>query len=381
MVAPVHQLFPGVKDPSLVANPDTVHLLRTRKGFTLAYMAEQVGKKTPWASKIESGGLSLSGPLLDSYAAILGVPAIKLTEELTPVAAEGMAFRKNKVPQKTADKLQSEAAVRLDIITSLLHLAHQRQAPLFPQFDVDLFDHGATAAAWKIRERWGVVGPVRNLAGHLEAEGAFLSDMPAEVRKVAAVTAWPSPDSAPVMMISAREPTNRRRFSIAHELGHMIMDRHSRSCTAKDVEARADEFAGELLAPYSLVRDAFLQLRPGDVQSLLPLQSEWGMHPAAFVQRARLHEDISKEDTSVWYRALNGPFRSLIASTPPSFPLRFSAFSDLIQLLKDYGWHPQAIANHVNFYTPDIIDIAGKTNWPFTLPNSSATPTRHLEAV
>lgn len=382
MVAAVQPLFSGHNRPGIIANPDTVHLLRTRRGFTLAFMAEQVGKQTPWASKIESGKLSLSGELLDSYAAILGVPARKLAQEIPPVMVEGMAFRKNRVPQKTEDKLRSEAAVRTNIVTPLLRLANQREAPLFPQFNVDLLDHGASAAAWKIRERWGVVGPVRNLAGHLEAEGIFLSAMPAEIKKVSAVSAWQAPQSAPHIMLSTAEPNDRQRFTLSHEFGHLVMDHTSHLTDPKQVENRADEFAAELLAPYALIRDDFLQLGTGDVQGLLPLQAQWGLHPAAFVHRARLNGDISKEATSAWYRRLNGPFRALVASTRPNFPVRFSAFADLIRLLKDHGWHPQAIAAQVDYYfDPDVVAVAGETNLPFKRPNTYGQSSHTLAAV
>ena len=46
----------------------------------------------------------------------------------------------------------------------------------------------------------------------------------------------------------------RKRFSIAHELGHHFL--HSTHGTSRQIEREADAFAGELLVPGHFLRNA-----------------------------------------------------------------------------------------------------------------------------
>lgn len=79
--------------------------------------------------------------------------------------------------------------------------------------------------------------------------------------EVSGVIHKPDPNSSPVITINETEPITRQRFTLAHEIGHLIErteiaeDRDYsfidyRSSTDYDLhEFFADEFAGELLMP------------------------------------------------------------------------------------------------------------------------------------
>jgi Zn-dependent peptidase ImmA (M78 family) len=72
-------------------------------------------------------------------------------------------------------------------------------------------------------------------------------------------------DGGAVIAINSRHHENRQRFSLAHELGHYLLDHHDRfhidvgdvDMPGYDwhVERTANEFAAELLMPPSLVHD------------------------------------------------------------------------------------------------------------------------------
>ena len=366
MPATVHSLYPTVGDPYLRAVPDTIRTLRTRRGFTLGYLAEQVGKQTPWASKIESGRLSLSGELLSQCAAVLNVPAVLLTEVLAPVSTEGLVFRKYNIPRKVEERLQSEATVRAHVIDRLLTLTQQEKAPSVPEFNVGVLDSGAPGAAWKLREFWSIEGAVTDLAGRMEALGIFITPSPIDVDKVSGLNASSGPDTAPVILLNTRLHADTQRFTLAHELGHLVMDAKSPQLSPKELETRADQFASELLAPYGLIRDDVLALRAGDVRGLLPLQRRWGLHPKAFITSARIHGDLSAETSTIWFRALNGSFKSLVSSAPSSFPVQPRALGDLIALLRDNQWYPEAISQFVNVHTSELIEFTQAARWPFS---------------
>lgn len=72
-------------------------------------------------------------------------------------------------------------------------------------------------------------------------------------------------ESGATIYVDAESPINRRRFTIAHELGHMVsykdegtaaleyVDERSSETNGTAAEIYANEFAGELLMPKSLL--------------------------------------------------------------------------------------------------------------------------------
>ncbi len=99
---------------------------------------------------------------------------------------------------------------------------------------------------------------------------------------------------APQIYVDADQPSNRWRFSLAHEVGHFVersarldddialIDKRSGSDVYNPVEIYANEFAGNLLMPE---RDVLARVRSG--MSALQIASEMGVSLDAI--RYRLH--------------------------------------------------------------------------------------------
>ena len=80
------------------------------------------------------------------------------------------------------------------------------------------------------------------------------------------------------------KPGDRLRFTIAHELGHLVLHRHRRPIDAALMEREANEFAGEFLFPET---DARAVLAPGmTLEDYRYVKSGWGISIAASVLRA-----------------------------------------------------------------------------------------------
>lgn len=92
-----------------------------------------------------------------------------------------------------------------------------------------------------------------------------------------------------VIGVNAEHPPPRRRFTIAHELGHLLLHpaervhvdrglrvtlklRNSKSSEGTDIEEReANLFAAELLMPKRLILDHIEKYGSDDAESVLPL--------------------------------------------------------------------------------------------------------------
>ncbi len=123
-----------------------------------------------------------------------------------------------------------------------------------------------TAAA----ERAGVaIVPVRELAGDLEA------------RTIDGLSSWV--DGQPAIGLDPDVPGERFRFSLAHELGHLVMHARRHDYT----EDEANRFAGALLIPRDTLEYALRETAVPTLSDFLHLKSSLGMSVAALIYRAR----------------------------------------------------------------------------------------------
>jgi IrrE N-terminal-like domain len=99
------------------------------------------------------------------------------------------------------------------------------------------------------------------------------------------------PDEADVVHLRSNAQTSARRFAIAHELGHAVLDREfdgrSTELPVGDQERFATAFAAELLLPQSLARSLRSRFREApDVLSVLHLAQSVGAPPRVLLVRA-----------------------------------------------------------------------------------------------
>lgn len=362
---PAPTIAPCFQQVDPVAVPETVNKMRLRRGYTLAQVSEYVGKQKNWASKIEKGKLPLRGTDLEAFASILDVPPSLLTIDLPSVDAEGLLFRKYRIPHRIVNMLSAEASIRLHIINTILRVANQASAPTFAQYNAHSNEE-VLQIAQQIREKWGIPldQPATSIAGYLEREGIILTQLPLEVEKINGATYWHDETTAPLIMLTSGTIDNIKRFILAHEYGHLVLDKHSPTPgnDPKHIETRADLFAGELLAPYQSVRPQFLSLQTGDLDGLMHLSRYWGLHPSSFVTRAAKYGDISKDQATRWSKRLSGSFRQLINNDPAPYPVRFTALQDIIGYLREHDWNLKSLLKVTGVSRRDLELVIGVDN-------------------
>ena len=134
------------------------------------------------------------------------------------------------------------------MVEELLHLPSVKwnkpwEAPYPVVHDISEADR----AARSLRVHWGLGNdPVPNLVELLEAQG--IKVLAVDLTNIDGLTAnvhRAGKDDVPVIVVNRAEWGERQRFTLAHELGHMVMD-----VVAKlDEEKAAHRFAGAFLMP------------------------------------------------------------------------------------------------------------------------------------
>jgi len=172
---------------------------------------------------------------------------------------EGVEFRK-----KPSTSAREEAAIearalhfleRYLEVEDLLHLRSidwekPRSAP-HPVGD----PRDAEDAARSVREDWGLGNdPIPQLAELLEERGVKVISLKLEnIDGLAARVSRKSQMAARVVVVNGKDWSERKRFTMAHELGHMVID-PSKSLSDVEVEKAAHRFAGAFLMPADIMR-------------------------------------------------------------------------------------------------------------------------------
>ena len=247
------------------------------------------------------------------------------------LALEGVDFRKRAfASRKDQARVQAtllHALERYLTVESVLGLPTDRWTP--PRgapFAVKSLDD-VDPAAQAVRDAWDLgADPLPNFIDLLEERGVKV--IATELRGIAGVTARarrPGKEPVPVIVINGAEWGERQRFTLAHELGHLVLN------VGGDVDAEraADRFAGALLMPAAALYGAVGRHRQSLSQGeLLEIKKLFGVSVQAVAFRCR---DLGIIPESV-FRALfrqfsragwrTPPYREPFA-VPPARPTRF----------------------------------------------------------
>lgn len=201
-------------------------------------------------SKYEHDEMMPSSPVLIALANALGVSEDYLLSE-QDLTLEGVEFRK-----KTAMTEREEAQVQARVlhlferylaVEELLGLSIEWDKPREAPYPVVQNESEADRAARSLRQDWGLgLDPIPNFVELLEERGIKVLSLPAE--KMDGLTAQvhrADGPALPVIVINCQDWAERKRFNLAHELGHMVM---TVSPTVNGEKA-AHRFAAAFLMP------------------------------------------------------------------------------------------------------------------------------------
>jgi Zn-dependent peptidase ImmA (M78 family) len=275
-----------------VARAAMLILARESRGMTQVELAQLMTRNsdgTPisqgYISKAEAGRLEVTGPRLSLYAATLAYPVAVLCSDpqLHGVGVGLVHHRKRaSIGAPALRRIHAELALARMQTRGLRTLAGADQRHQFHRILVDDFDT-ASDAAITLRREWKLApGAVPHLVSLIEEAGGLVLVRDLGSRELDAVTQWIDGDP-PLFLINAHAPADRFRFSLAHELGHVIM--HGTPGATAVQERQADEFASEFLLPAGAIR-AELKLDHLDLSRLLDLKLRWGVSMAAMLRRA-----------------------------------------------------------------------------------------------
>jgi Zn-dependent peptidase ImmA (M78 family)/transcriptional regulator with XRE-family HTH domain len=267
---------------------------RESRGYTQKSVSETIGLSQGTLSKIENGQSDPSGELVERIADALNYPASLLYRDFPLLHLPPLFFRKRVSVSATVLKA---AQARMNL--SRLHLSMLLRSAEFadasiPSIDLAEFRGDVEGVARQLRAEWRLPrGPVENVTKLLEDAGVVVFRCEFGTRKLDAISIQKHGDLPPMVFVNANMPGDRLRFTLAHELGHLVLHHHVPMPGAM-IEHEANRFAAELLTPASEIR-GFLS-RP-TIERLASLKPYWKVSISSLAMRAEELRQIGERQS------------------------------------------------------------------------------------
>lgn len=253
-------------------------LARKRKGFTKKALAETVSLTPRAITAFEAGEYAPGDETLSELASSLGFPVdFFLRDELEEIEEGGVSFRAMKrmtASQKHAALAAGTIALEVDRWVSKRFILPE---PIVP----DLRNLRPEEAAMILRQEWGLGSfSIRNMVHLAESKGIRVFSLYGQAIEVDAFSFWKA--DRPFIFASQEKSVARRRFDLAHEIGHLCLHKHGAPNGAA-AERDADAFASAFLMPRDTVLAsgrAYLSL-----DDLVKLKAKWAVSVAALNRR------------------------------------------------------------------------------------------------
>ena len=275
----------AAETPDLQAfDPEALWVARSFRGLSISELARLAGVSRQVVNSIESGKRQPFRPALLAIADALRFPVRFFLRAPVVPSHDAIHFRKGaKVPDRAIDLAVASACVFGRIANTFGSFANFTPIRLPSVVAPKDFDGVERAAdAFRVAIGFGLGAPIAHAVRAAEAAGVFVGTLdPAEVP----IHGFASVKPLPLIMLSDKSGWSRRRFSVMHEVGHLVMHGHF---VPEDKETQADRFAGAALVP----RPAFWREFPRpsahqfDWGAMLAMKRRWGISLQAIIHRA-----------------------------------------------------------------------------------------------
>lgn len=313
---PAESFRRGISPPFQI-NVGMLTLAREAKGFTQKDLADQIDCNQSRLSKIEAGELMPHENEVQSFVRVLGQSRDFFFQSGETMPASVSFYRKTQtMPLKMFRQCNAQMNIRrLEIEQKIgdKKLGKRELPKLSPSEN-----GGADAVAQAVRKRWRIErGAVQDLTKLVEDTGCVVVDFSFPTTKLDGLCIRAS-QKPPIIFLNKDLPKSRRRLSLAHELGHLVMHTNPH----EKVEDEAWDFAGEFLMPAAEIGK---QMSGLNLDKLGELKKKWGVSMQAILYRAKKLGEISESyNRFLWaqigkygYRT-NEPFEDLIPDEKPT---------------------------------------------------------------
>jgi Zn-dependent peptidase ImmA (M78 family)/transcriptional regulator with XRE-family HTH domain len=267
-------------------NPRMLVLGREARALTQSELAARLGVQQGTISKLESGVSTCTDELLHGYSEELDLPRSFFQQETYLHGSGTDAFHQM---YRRRSALSSKQLKCIEANVNIVRMHCQRLMAAvdwdpgigIPKLKLGEFRNDPQLIAQAVRAAWQLPsGPIENVTQAIEDAGGYVIPMEFGTALIDA-TSIRLPDLPPLIFYNRNLKGDRLRFSLAHELAHLVMHWEAPSAA---MEEQADEFAAEFLMPAAEIASQLVRL---DLRRAALLKPAWKVSMSALVVRAK----------------------------------------------------------------------------------------------
>ncbi|KRS16691.1 helix-turn-helix domain-containing protein [Roseovarius indicus] len=327
-----------------------LRLARHLRGFTQIKSAEKLGVAQAVYSRMENDIVEVDDQTVARAAASFDLPVefFDITDTVygPPVSVHTMLRGNSQVTARDVEMITAELNLRLFHLRKFLENVELNRAMELPRLDVEMYESPSDIADM-VRLHWKMPnGPIGNLTRIMERAGVVVGYSDFHGAGVSGVT-FAAPGQAPLVLLNPNHPADRVRFTLAHELGHLVMHQFP----TPEMEKEANEFASVFLFPRKELREAF-RGRKLSLALLAALKPEWKMSMQGILYAAQREGIVSKNQAKYLWTQISS--RGWKTREPASLDFEHDPASVLPTIIKtqikDLGFEKKDLVRLSNLH-------------------------------
>jgi len=266
---------------------DTLKLARNYFGMNQKEFAEKLKVSQALISNLEKSLKPLTDDIIEKlkdefsenfFSQVMSTPNLKVHYRASATVAK-----------KYTDLFEARLLIISNKIEQLLEYVEIPENKI-PQMNLEEFKLNAEYLANEVRDYFELGRkPIEDLVKLLEKSGVIVyffdyDFISAQNKNFDGVSFYVK--GVPVILINNKIQNARKIFTLAHELGHLIMHNHNDFFISneRDMEKEANQFASEFLAPKNALRGEFTRLT---IEKLFELKAYWKISVGALLYKAK----------------------------------------------------------------------------------------------
>jgi len=369
----------------LAAAPgERLKTLRDILGLTQSQLAEVSGVSQPWISEVETSSKEATPDKLQQIAQATGTPVSFFSARPASVPLDTLRFRKSSAARKTTTRRVHAVYSESYRVTEDLVDAEGYPTPSLPfaSGEASLTDADIERLASETREALQLAPdkPIPHLTRALERAGIAVAPMvlpETDGDEQAAfghfgVSYWGGLGATALIGYFPGHQGDRDRFTLAHELGHLVLHTFRPRTNHTQAEEEANLFATALLVPLERARESM-----SDKLSLTDyarLKATWGVSIQALIMRGHTVGaigDTRKNSLFVQLSAKGWRKREPVAVGHESPKLLWTLLS------RRYGSRPYLQGADELAIHPTVLRSIAPTPQSFQVGGKRVSPTRN----
>ncbi|MFF5001687.1 helix-turn-helix domain-containing protein [Streptomyces phaeochromogenes] len=288
---------------ALEASPgERLRTLRDLLGLTGVELSRVAGVSQSWISQTETGAREPVAEYLQKVADATDTPMSFFYAKPASVPLDSLRFRKMASASRTVTRRVSAFYGESFRVTEEITGRTDYPSPPLPYAtkpELDEDDIEELAAHTRITLRLAADKPIPHLTRALERAGVAVAPVilpdptgsaPCTTNKHFGISYWAGIEETALIAYFPGAQGDRDRFTLAHELGHLVL--HTFRPRAADPEREANRFAGAFLVPLERAREELTDRLTLD--GFARRKAVWGVSIQALILRGAAVENINE---------------------------------------------------------------------------------------